>query len=94
MCDETMHPMHTPHCLQYTIILSASKNLPNQCVDFMKGKTIHRKSVGVRMPGDPVCQVSADTASARMLPERALPYEQHAPTIHACRCARRHLQAH
>ncbi|KAJ9512565.1 hypothetical protein QJQ45_018942 [Haematococcus lacustris] len=41
---------------QYTIILPASKNLPGQCVDFMKGKTIHRKSVGIRMPDDAVCK--------------------------------------
>ncbi|KAL6748482.1 translation factor [Haematococcus lacustris] len=40
----------------YTIILPASKNLPGQCVDFMKGKTIHRKSVGIRMPDDAVCK--------------------------------------
>jgi len=42
---------------QYTLILTASKNLPGQCVDFMKAKTIHRKSVGVRLPDDRICQV-------------------------------------
>ncbi|GAX73974.1 hypothetical protein CEUSTIGMA_g1424.t1 [Chlamydomonas eustigma] len=40
----------------FTLILPASKNLPSQMVDFMKGKTIHRKSVGVRLPDDDVCQ--------------------------------------
>lgn len=40
----------------YTLILSASKNLPSQMVDFMKGKKFHRKSVGVRISADPVCQ--------------------------------------
>lgn len=40
----------------YTLILPASKNLPSQMVDFMKGKTFHRKSVGVRISSDPVCQ--------------------------------------
>jgi tRNA A37 threonylcarbamoyladenosine synthetase subunit TsaC/SUA5/YrdC len=48
-----------PHalCAQYTFILGASKNLPSQVVDFRKGKTRQRKSVGVRMPDDPVCKV-------------------------------------
>lgn len=40
----------------YTFILPATKNLPSQCIDFMKGTSIHRKSVGVRLPADPVCQ--------------------------------------
>ncbi|WIA42891.1 hypothetical protein OEZ86_008806 [Tetradesmus obliquus] len=40
----------------YTFILGASKNLPSQVVDFRKGKTRQRKSVGVRMPDDPVCR--------------------------------------
>jgi len=40
----------------YTLILPASKNLPSLMVDFMKAKTIHRKSVGVRIPADAVCQ--------------------------------------
>jgi tRNA A37 threonylcarbamoyladenosine synthetase subunit TsaC/SUA5/YrdC len=44
-------------CPQYTFILGASKNLPSQVVDFRKGKTRQRKSVGVRMPDDPVCKV-------------------------------------
>jgi hypothetical protein len=35
----------------------ANKNLPSQMVDLLKGKTIHRKSVGVRIPDDPFCQV-------------------------------------
>ena len=43
----------------YTLILPASKNLPSQMVDFMRGKTIHRKSVGVRITDDPVCQALA-----------------------------------
>lgn len=40
----------------YTFILPATKNLPSQCIDFMKGKNIHRKSVGVRLSSDPVCK--------------------------------------
>eukprot|EP00879_Flechtneria_rotunda_P004131 GHRR01004377.1.p1 GENE.GHRR01004377.1~~GHRR01004377.1.p1 ORF type:complete len:272 (+),score=69.05 GHRR01004377.1:104-919(+) len=38
----------------YTFILGASKNLPSQVVDFKRGKTRHRKSVGVRMPDEPI----------------------------------------
>lgn len=49
------HPC-TP-AAQYTLILPASKNLPSQCVDFMRSKTLHRKSVGVRMPGHRITQV-------------------------------------
>lgn len=40
----------------YTIILPASKNLPSQVVDFKKGKTQKRKSVGVRYPDNPIVQ--------------------------------------
>ena len=45
--------------MQYTIILPASKNLPSQVVDFKKGKTQKRKSVGVRYPDEPIAQVRA-----------------------------------
>lgn len=54
-----MCSLFKPLCLQYTFILGASKNLPSQVVDFRKGKTRQRKSVGVRMPDDPVCRVGA-----------------------------------
>eukprot|EP00877_Chromochloris_zofingiensis_P003194 jgi/Chrzof1/12876/Cz07g10170.t1 len=40
----------------YTFILPASKNLPSQMVDFYKGTTKHRKSVGVRVPDNSICQ--------------------------------------
>ena len=43
--------------LQYTLILHASKAMPKQCVDFLTGKSKPRKTVGVRMPGDALCQV-------------------------------------
>jgi tRNA A37 threonylcarbamoyladenosine synthetase subunit TsaC/SUA5/YrdC len=43
--------------LQYTFILPASKSLPSQMVDWVKGKTKQRKSVGVRMPDNVICQV-------------------------------------
>eukprot|EP00898_Chlorokybus_atmophyticus_P001480 jgi/Chlat1/2332/Chrsp17S02608 len=48
----------------YTLILPASKRLPKQCVEFVRGTKgakscsafASRKSVGVRMPADPVVQ--------------------------------------
>ncbi|MEW5307683.1 MAG: hypothetical protein WDW36_010061 [Sanguina aurantia] len=40
----------------YTIILPASKALPVQNVDMAKGKSIQRKSVGVRWADDKICQ--------------------------------------
>lgn len=42
---------------QYTLILHASKAMPKQCVDYLTGKSKPRKTVGVRMPGDALCQV-------------------------------------
>lgn len=42
---------------QYTLILHASKRLPKQCVDYLTGKAKQRRTVGVRLPGDPICQV-------------------------------------
>jgi len=50
-------PAHPPPLVQYTIILPASKNLPSQVVDFKKGKTQKRKSVGVRYPDEPISRV-------------------------------------
>ena len=44
--------------VQYTLILHASKAMPKQCVDFLSGKSKPRRTVGVRMPGDAICQVS------------------------------------
>ncbi|KAK9839648.1 hypothetical protein WJX81_003060 [Elliptochloris bilobata] len=40
----------------YTLILHASKRLPKQCVDYLTGKAKQRRTVGVRLPGDPICQ--------------------------------------
>jgi tRNA A37 threonylcarbamoyladenosine synthetase subunit TsaC/SUA5/YrdC len=42
---------------QYTLILHAGKAMPKQCVDYLSGKTKTRRTVGVRMPGDSICQV-------------------------------------
>ena len=44
--------------LQYTFILTASKQLPKQCTDYQSGKSKQRKSVGVRIPDDDVLQVT------------------------------------
>ena len=46
------------YALQYTFILTASKQLPKQCTDYQSGKSKQRKSVGVRIPDDLVLQVS------------------------------------
>ncbi|XP_030476037.2 uncharacterized protein LOC115693194 [Syzygium oleosum] len=48
------------HCLPgpYTFILTASKELPKQCTRYgtTAAKYAHRKSVGVRIPDDAICQ--------------------------------------
>ncbi|CAN6472391.1 unnamed protein product [Victoria cruziana] len=47
------------HCLPgpYTFILPASKELPKQCTFYgTVAKCILRKTVGVRIPDDPICQ--------------------------------------
>ncbi|XP_031489564.1 uncharacterized protein LOC116257088 [Nymphaea colorata] len=47
------------HCLPgpYTFILPASKELPKQCTFYgTVAKCVLRKTVGVRMPDDPICQ--------------------------------------
>eukprot|EP00884_Botryococcus_braunii_P002762 jgi/Botrbrau1/12487/Bobra.0169s0034.1 len=40
----------------YTLILHANKALPKQCVDFLTGKVKSRRTVGIRLPSDPICQ--------------------------------------
>ena len=35
----------------------AGKAVPKQCVDYLSGKVKTRRSIGVRMPADPICQV-------------------------------------
>lgn len=44
--------------MQYTFILTASKEMPKQCATFGGSSAIScapRKSVGVRMPDDAIC---------------------------------------
>ena len=48
---------HVPWRAQYTLILLAGKALPKQCVDYISGKSKTRRTVGVRLVDDPVCQV-------------------------------------
>ncbi|PNH07203.1 hypothetical protein TSOC_006364 [Tetrabaena socialis] len=51
----------------YTFVLPATKNLPSQCIDFMSGKNIHRKSVGVRLSADPVCKAVVEGMDGPLL---------------------------
>lgn len=67
----THHHLTAPPTSQYTIILPASKNLPSQVVDFKKGKTQKRKSVGVRYPDEPIVQVGTSVSNQpQILPGR------------------------
>ena len=54
VCQLTVVPLRAA---QYTLILHASKAMPKQCVDYLSGKVKPRRTVGVRMPGDAICQV-------------------------------------
>mmetsp|Transcript_9436 Transcript_9436/g.28394 ORF Transcript_9436/g.28394 Transcript_9436/m.28394 type:complete len:294 (+) Transcript_9436:279-1160(+) len=40
----------------YTFIMAAGKKLPKQMVDYLNGKSKVRRTVGVRMPADTICQ--------------------------------------
>ena len=53
----------------YTLILPASKNLPRQIIERMKDKTVtqHRRSVGVRISDDPVCQSILESLGTPLL---------------------------
>lgn len=63
-----------PGVVQYTLILHASKALPKQCVDFLSGKVKLRRTVGVRLPGDPICQVPTRLSIARRISKYGLNY--------------------
>lgn len=65
--------------LQYTFILPASKNLPSQMVDFYKGTTKHRKSVGVRVPDNSICQVGGHQWIGNRLCQPG-----YMPVLHVC----------
>eukprot|EP00891_Asterochloris_glomerata_P001112 jgi/Astpho2/1112/fgenesh1_pg.00020_%23_12_t len=51
----------------YTFILHASKALPKQVTDWEAGKSRQRKSVGVRMPDDIICQTILSQLERPML---------------------------
>ncbi|KAK6267156.1 hypothetical protein QUC31_017993 [Theobroma cacao] len=59
------------HCLPgpYTFILTASKELPKQCVRHgtTKEKYAARKNVGVRMPDDAICQAILEKMDAPLI---------------------------
>lgn len=57
---------------QYTFILNASKELPRQCTRYgtTASKYVTRKTVGVRIPDDPVCQAILDKMDAPLIATR------------------------
>ncbi|KAL0461784.1 UNVERIFIED_CONTAM: putative protein YciO [Sesamum latifolium] len=59
------------HCLPgpYTFILTASKELPKQCIRYgtTASKYASRKNVGVRIPDDPVCQALLEKMGAPLI---------------------------
>lgn len=59
------------HCLPgpYTFILTASKELPKQCVRYgtTTAKYASRKNVGVRIPGDAICQAILEKMDAPLI---------------------------
>lgn len=59
------------HCLPgpYTFILTASKELPKQCVRYgaTTAKYAARKHVGVRMPDDAICQAILEKMDAPLI---------------------------
>lgn len=59
------------HCLPgpYTFILTASKELPKQCIRnrTAAAKYAVRKNVGVRMPDDAICQAILDKTDAPLI---------------------------
>ncbi|XP_043708492.1 uncharacterized protein YciO [Telopea speciosissima] len=58
------------HCLPgpYTFILPASKELPKLCVKYgTTAKYALRKTVGMRMPDDPICQAILEKMNAPLI---------------------------
>ncbi|KAL9229498.1 hypothetical protein vseg_004960 [Gypsophila vaccaria] len=59
------------HCLPgpYTFILTASKNLPKQCTNYGPGnaKYAPKKSIGVRMPDDPITRAIVEKMDAPLI---------------------------
>lgn len=57
---------------QYTFILTASKELPKQCVRYgtTTAKYSLRKNVGVRIPDDAICQAILEKMDAPLISTR------------------------
>lgn len=59
------------HCLPgpYTFILTASKELPKQCIRYgsKTAKYASRKNVGIRMPDDEICQAILEKMDAPLI---------------------------
>lgn len=57
---------------QYTFILTASKELPKQCIRnrTAAAKYAVRKNVGVRMPDDAICQAILKNTDAPLISTR------------------------
>lgn len=57
---------------QYTFILTASKELPKQCVRYgtTTAKYGWRKNVGVRIPDDAICQAILQKMDAPLISTR------------------------
>lgn len=57
---------------QYTFILTASKELPKQCVRYgtATAKYASRKNVGVRIPDDAICQAILQKMDAPLISTR------------------------
>lgn len=57
---------------QYTFILTASKELPKQCIRnrTAAAKYAVRKNVGVRMPDDAICQAILENTDAPLISTR------------------------
>lgn len=60
----------------YTFIMLASKALPKQCVDYLSGKSKTRRSVGVRMPNDAICQAVLEQLQRPLLCSSIRPDDQ------------------
>ena len=63
---------NTSSMQQYTFILTASKELPKQCIRnrTAAAKYAVRKNVGVRMPDDAICQAILDKTDAPLISTR------------------------
>ena len=57
---------------QYTFILTSSKNLPKQCTNYAPGnaKYAPMKSIGVRMPDDPVTKAILENLDSPLISTR------------------------